>query len=299
MINLGKEEVDKYLVKVLAKKYLDSSSPILSRALSGTYDKDDVLYIKKAATIYFQDKVLPALHRLKTGQYSDDIQKAIDITVINNEVNSYFSDFINDSNIDQFEYVVKHDERLTTNYYSNKYGIKDMNFSEIKQKKADYFYRNLKSKFPIINSEDPVFYTASGKITIIRTNGKPVESDWVEVTPKIDVNGFRVNDEGDIKYKFPENAKLYSRIVNNRKEELLVTDMAGMIEAISKGFALYHYTENLDLKNVRYISDETALMDLASRQYKTWLKSNIAVSSRIPAQALAFGMVMDTVGYLP
>ena len=210
MINLGKKEIDKELVKVLAKKYLDSSSPILSRVLSETYDKDDILSIKKAATIYFQDKVLPALHRLKTGKYSEGAQRIIDITVINSEVNSYFLDFINDENIESFEYIVKHDERLTTNYYSNKYGIKDMNFSEIKQKKADYFYRNLKSKFPIINSEDPVFYTASGKITIIRTSGKPVESDWVEVTPKIDVNGFRINDEGDVKYKFPENAKLYS-----------------------------------------------------------------------------------------
>ena len=35
------------------------------------------------------------------------------------------------------------------------------------------------------------------------------------------------------------------------------------------------------------------------KQYDSWLKSNDAVMSRIPAQALAFAMVIKTAGFFP
>src|SRR5699024_7091806 len=51
---------------------------------------------------------------------------------------------------------------------------------------------------------------------------------------------------------------------------------------------------NLNLDNVDRIFDR-----VARKQYDSWLKSNDAVMSRIPAQALAFAMVIKTAGYLP
>lgn len=51
--------------------------------------------------------------------------------------------------MDTFEYVIKEEERLTTNNYRNAFGIDGMNVSEILQKKETYFKEKLQDKFQI------------------------------------------------------------------------------------------------------------------------------------------------------
>ena len=251
-----------------------------------SYTYQELVQYKKSLQSHFNEIILPAI-------------ASKDVSIINKELPEGVSPMSN------FEYIIKEEERLTTNNYSNSFGIDNMNVSEIMQRKDSYFKEKLYDKFKDINIPyDYLMYSSDGKPTAIITNPELLDlSIYKSITPVVNEDGFRLNSNGDELYKWPEGAKLYRYTLDKIAIEVIYTNDEGINTILeSNPFSFYRSTNiiskpslyNLNSDNIEQIFDR-----VARKQYDSWIKSNDAVMSRIPAQALAFAMVVKTAGYLP
>lgn len=249
----------------------------------------DVEYLKKEKE-RLQDRlnniILPAL---KNG----------DINVISEEV-----PFI--ENIVGFDYVAFNSERATTNNYSNKFGIPNMNFSEIMQKKENYFREKLVDRFNhLFDGEDLQYdyllYQATGNPVIVYTKEDSRLNKFIPSNPIVDDEGYKVDANGRKQYKWPNNAKLYSYIIGNKSIDVIVVD--NIEDLVSdESFILYRSKYKIRNKSIYDLNSdnlEDLINIIANEQYESWVKSNTAVMARIPSQSLSFAMNIDTVAYLP
>lgn len=220
-------------------------------------------------------------------------------------INIISSEIPDNINIKDFNYVVYNAEKATTNNYSNKFGIKNMNFSEIMQKKEDYFKENLLKKFDDFLdfnlNYDYLLYTSKGTPTIVYTKLTDDIKKFVPGEVIVNEDGYRLDQEGNIMYKWPENAKLYSYTFGNKSIDVILLDNINNI--LNDGnFVFYKSKFNLNGQNLYKLTPENIniiINTLANIQYKSWLKSNTSVMARIPSQSLSFAMNIDTVVYLP
>lgn len=249
----------------------------------------DVEYLKKEKE-RLQDRlnniILPAL---KNG----------DINIISEEI-----PFI--ENIVGFDYVAFNSERATTNNYSNKFGIPNMNFSEIMQKKENYFREKLIDRFNhLFDGEDLQYdyllYQATGNPVIVYTKEDSRLDKFIPSNPIIDDEGYKVDANGRKQYKWPNNAKLYSYIIGNKSIDVVVVD--NIEDLVSdESFILYRSKYKIRNKSIYDLNSdnlEDLINIIANEQYESWVKSNTAVMARIPSQSLSFAMNIDTVAYLP
>lgn len=271
-------------IGILLNRYeKDKTTPLIYNNEEKTYT--ELLKAKKDAQYYFNNVVLKAI--------SDN-----NIQVINTEL----PDGIDP--IESFTYEFNEEERLTTNNYSNAFGINNMNFSEIQQLKDVYFKNKLEDKFKIIDVPyDYLMYSSKGTPTIILVDSEVDNSIYHSVTPVVDEDGYRLDANENKLYKWPKNAKLYNYIKDGKTIETIKTDKAGL-DVISKSntFIFYRSKNDLDVPNLHNLQKEDndrIFSSIAKKQYNSWLKSNEAVLSRIPSQSMSFAMVMKTVGYLP
>lgn len=209
------------------------------------------------------------------------------------------------------KYVSFDSERLTTNYYENNFGIRDMNFSEIAQLKDGYFYSKLKEKFqqPQIDltNSDIVFYDISGTATLIKLPENEIPKSAFPVDVKLNEDGYRIDNKGNKLYKWPKNARLYIYKVGGLKYEIIkltnesdiaILDKSGHFVIQRASVKTISSLPNFSINKISEI-EENILRRLAKDQYNSWLYTNSAIVARIPSQSLSFGMVMKTVGYLP
>ena len=269
--------------------------------LRDIFDTDD-LSIKKDKQTYYQNVLLPA--------------------IANGDV-SLLRDELGDPSIESFEYVQYDQERFTTNNYSNVFGDHDMNFAEIQQLKEQYFYNLLKNRFdPVLDISTSItkgiFYSSNGRpIEILDL--EPVTSDYTKVLPTVDDEGFIIDDHGKRLFKWIDGAELYTRTIDNVGSIYSIfipTSIKSIekeiIEFINSGnfiFCKYCDSELQEclkkIKNHRIYSLENdeelenIFERVALRQYSSWVKSNFAIMSRIPAQSVSFAVISKTVGYLP
>lgn len=212
--------------------------------------------------------------------------------------------------IEDFEYKISNDEIVTTNNYTNAFGIKNMSYSEIRQRGPAYFKEKLIDKYQEISiPSDFVMYDSNGKPTGIIINPETINPTLLnQITPVVDPDeGCRIDNHGNLLYTWPENAKLYQYKYGDKgiNVEVMVTDQVGL-ETILKDepFVFYRGAVNIinapkSLQNLNNQDVDKLFNARAVAQYESWKRSNEAFGTRIPAQALAFGMVLNTVGYLP
>lgn len=245
------------------------------------WTKQDLIKRKNELQTYWEDIVLKAIDEKNINVLSEELPEGL--LPIN------------------ISYIVFNDERATTNYYSNKFGINNMNFSEIQQRKESYFKEKLINKFEDIGVQyDYLFYTSSGVPTLVYTNPNPDIKGYVENTPIVDEEGYRIDNNENQMYKWPNNAKLFTYKYGNRSVDVIVTnDLKPLID--SDAFALYRSKYNINKKNLYNLNNNQDIIfnALSTAQYQSWLKTNTAVMARIPSQSLAFAMNIDTVAYLP
>ena len=211
--------------------------------------------------------------------------------------------------ISDFEYVVYDDERITTNNYSNAFGIKDMNHSEIQQKGAKYFRDKLSSsKFADCTAVDYdyLLYSSDGRPTaVVLTDEFDGKELCEQVSPIVDDDGYRIDANNNKLYQWPSNSKLYRYKYGNIYLEVVVTDQVGLNELADSGnFVFYRSYDTIQKKNLYNINLQEAEVNeifdrVAQKQYEAWLRSNDGIVARIPSQSLSFAMSMKTVGYLP
>lgn len=224
------------------------------------------------------------------------------------------------NNIVDFRYVCKDEERLTTNNYTNVFGGIKMNFAEISQKKDLYFYEKLVERFSDISMNDNVFnydvvfYNMKGQPTRILLDINPDNPLTLDMTyestyPVVDEDGWRLNEDNEKMYEWPENAQLYIHKNGTVSSEVIVLknieDLKLFVE--NDAFVFYRTKPNLNLEinwtDLYRLNDSDNMQDtfkrLAKKQYESWVKSNDAIMARIPSQSLSFAMAIRTVGYLP
>lgn len=251
-----------------------------------TYTYDALFKHKKDLQVYFNEVVLPAISNLDTNVIQSELP------------------FITEP-IETFSYIIKEEERLTTNNYSNVFGISNMNYSEIAQKKEKYFKEHLINKFQEFTLPyDYLMYSANGKPTAIITNPELIDtSKYKPSLPTVDEDGYRLDADGNKLYIWPDNAKLYKYNYGNIVIEMIYTDNNGLDKLLDDGPFVFYRSNNIlrkpNLYNLNSANIDTVLNRVARKQYLSWQKSNEAVMSRIPAQSLSFAMVINTVGYLP
>lgn len=122
-----------------------------------------------------------------------------DVNIISEEI-----PFI--ENIIGFDYVAFNSERATTNNYSNKFGIPNMNFSEIMQKKENYFREKLVDRFNhLFDGEDLQYdyllYQATGNPVIVYTKEDSRLDKFIPSNPIVDDEGYKVDANGRKQYK--------------------------------------------------------------------------------------------------
>ena len=207
--------------------------------------------------------------------------------------------------IQSMDWVVFNDERLTTNNYSNKFGIQNMNFSEIQQRKKEYFLEHLQDKFKndLGLNADYILYKANGASIPVFTAPIADLNGYIELTPTIDEDGYRIDSDGERMYKWPSNAQLYLYQYGNRRVEVIYIPNINLL-VDDNSFALYRSRDGRRLPNTKMLqltdeNQDAMLEALATAQYESWAKTNTSIVARIPSQSLAFAMNMDTIGYLP
>lgn len=290
--NGTKERISIYHFKTMQKiamvsQLLDDKKTSYPVEIEGIqYDKQGLANLKKELQNYFADTVLVAIHDKNLPIIQSELPSGVPL-------------------IEDFDYEIYEEERLTTNNYAKVFGIKGMNFSEIKQKKDRYFKEKLIEKFQKISVPyDYLMYASNGKPTAIITTPKLLDkSVYKETYPVVDEEGYRVDHLGNQLYKWPENAKLYQYTLGNIVVEAIYLnddDLETVLD--SNPFAFYRSNKELNRKNLYNLdsaNNDAIFSRIAKKQYESWLKSNESVMSRIPAQSLSFAMVINTVGYLP
>lgn len=264
-------------------------------------DLDVILKGKQLLQKKFEDEILPAI---ANGNLS----------VIESEIR----DIIGEDSLQYFEYTFKEEERLTTNNYSSAFGIQNMNFAEISQKKEEYFYEKLVEKFarPTVDGLVPydyLLYTNKGVPTGLVTDRAKIDNSsfFIEAFPVVNEDGYRIDKHGKPMYKWPEGAKLYKYKVDSIELEVVYVDPSKVSALVEdQTFVFYRTTSENDLlkgtRNLYCLQDgidtnqtEKTFRRIAKKQYESWKKSNVAIMARIPSQSQAFAMVIKTVGYLP
>lgn len=169
---------------------------IANAANAGDYTR------KEELQNYMNDVILPGIHR----------QNEVDLKNIRDELDE--SLFLNTEdplnlisyNISKVQYVSLNSERITTNNYSNKFGIPSMNFAEILQRKESYFKEKLLEKFNSpdnINLENAILlYPSNGKATVIVSDINNYKlNTTTEIEPIINEEGYRIDRNQDTLYK--------------------------------------------------------------------------------------------------
>ena len=112
-------------------------------------------------------------------------------------------EWVNTEGVTDVTYVTYNSEKVTTNNYSNKFGIRNMNFSEIQQKKESYFKEKLLDKFKDVGMHyDVLLYTSDGTPTMVYVNGdSPDLKLFTKALPVVDEDGYRVDRNGNQMYK--------------------------------------------------------------------------------------------------
>lgn len=264
-------------------------------------DKERIIKAKRSQQKKFEDEILPAIANNK-------------LEIISTEL----SDILHDEQVVSFNYRLNEEERLTTNNYGSAFGIRNMNFAEISQKKEQYFYEHLFNTFakPEIKGFIPydyLLYTNKGVPTGIITNREKINSSsyFIQSDPVVNEDGYRIDKHGKPMYKWPEGARLFKyKLESIEIETILINpeNIGSIIEDQSFVFYRVDQESNLPLlnnaRNLYLLNDndsenERVFRRIAKKQYNSWLKSNIAIMARIPSQSLAFAMSIKTVGYLP
>lgn len=251
-----------------------------------SYTFQELFNLKKSLQKYFSDVVLNAIASKNTEIINKELPEGV-------------------TPMDTFEYVIKEEERLTTNNYRNAFGIDGMNVSEILQKKEAYFKEKLQDKFQnIVVPYNYLMYASNGKPTAVITDPSLLDlSVYKSTIPVVDEDGFRLDALGNKLYKWPDNAKLYKYTEGKITVEMIYTNEEDLNTILdSNPFVFYRSDSTLSRKHLYNLNSDNVdqIFDrVARKQYDSWLKSNDAVMSRIPAQALAFAMVIKTAGYLP
>ena len=265
-----------------------------------TYEQ--VLEEKKNLQRFIEDKLLPAIANKNIKNLQDELPGTITNQIVD------------------FKYICKDEERLTTNNYTNVFGGSKMNFAEISQKKADNFYDKLVERFSDISMNDQVFdydvvfYNMKGQPTRILLDTDPNNPLQFDLTyelsyPVVDEDGWRLNEDGEKIYKWPENARLYLHKNGTVSSEVVVIKDANVLTSFveNNSFIFYRTKPNLNIKinwmDLYRLNDSDDMretfMRIAQKQYESWVKSNDAIMARIPSQSLSFAMPIRTVGYLP
>jgi hypothetical protein len=154
-------------------------------------DKERIIKAKRSQQKKFEDEILPAIANNK-------------LEIISTEL----SDILHDAQIVSFNYRLNEEERLTTNNYGSAFGIRNMNFAEISQKKEQYFYEHLVNTFakPEIKGFIPydyLLYTNKGVPTGIITNREKIDSSsyFIQSDPIVNEDGYRIDKHGKPMYK--------------------------------------------------------------------------------------------------
>lgn len=272
---------------------------------------------KKQLQQYVEQVLLPAIHAVINGRGTIEQQELIAREVPINIPIDFSS----------IKYITKNAERLTTNNYSNVFGIQNMNVSEIKQRGVEYFIDNLQQKFSVPvgvpAGYDFILYNSKGTPTIIYNDVKRLTGNYIEQQVIVDEDGYRVDNRGNQLYKWPDGAKLYIYKVSDIVIETIILPNLDQIKDLnSNGEFIFWRTADVGndttkllhigniieaskintLRNIQRIGteyDTEIFKRIAQKQYDSWLKTNKSIISRIPAQSQSFAMVIDTVGYLP
>lgn len=267
--------------------------------------KDIILKEKKELQHYFENIVLPAIAENNINVLQEELVNILDYSIPESP-----------ELLISFEYVVREEERLTTNNYSRVFGIKNMNFSEISQKKEMYFYEHLKKRYSELDVKDldltkasTILFSSDGTPTII-TDIETIKNSqyYVEAYPIIDEDGYRVDNHGEQMYKWPENVRLYKyKFGSLEVEAIVLPELTNGVnplleEILDTGNFIFYKGNPINGKNLYDLNSsniDDIFMRIARKQYKSWLKSNESIIARIPSQSLTFAMSIKTVGYLP
>lgn len=236
------------------------------------------------------NKILESLSRFKDKNATEK-----DLILLGEETGLVLSNILDDN------FIIYHDEKLSTNPYGDLYGDNEMVMSEIHQRKSDWFLENLKLRCPQINESRPVFYSSNGSSMVLVDKDDNFNRElYTKVIPVLDDDGYLIDKTKGFRFKLPKNAEVYSGTVDGVKVTYIVADKKDIdVIANSKSFVYYRYSKDLGIKNIKWVQSDEDLKTIAEAQYKDWLDGNLNMVSRIPAQALSFGMIMETVGYLP
>lgn len=272
---------------------------------------------KKQLQQYVEQVLLPAIHAVINGRGTIEQQELIASEIPINIPVDFSS----------IKYITKNSERLTTNNYSNVFGIQNMNVSEITQRGVEYFIENLQQKFSVPvgvpSGYDFILYNSKGTPTIIYNDVKKLTSNYVEQQVIVDEDGYRVDNKGNQLYKWPAGARLYMYKISDITIETIVLPNRDQIQNLNtNGEFIFWRTANVGndtekllyigniiedskintLRNIQRIGtehDAEIFRRIAQKQYDSWVKTNKSIISRIPAQSQSFAMVINTVGYLP
>ena len=275
--------------------------------------EESVLKAKKELQNEIEQKLLPII-------YQGNVNSSILLEEL--EIPEGYS-------LNNISYICKDEERLTTNNYTNVFGIKNMNWSEISRLRDEYFYRSLIERFADIKDNDGLIVNYD--ILLYDSNGTPTailfekeelnlnnDPNYIVSYPTVDDDGYRLDAEGNKLYKWPEEAKLYIRKNGSIEVETIVINDLTSVENNSftstslldiikeESFIFYRkgtsFNGKLNMTNLYELNDKTmenTLRNIAIKQYDSWVKSNDAIMARIPSQSLSFAMAIRTVGYLP
>lgn len=283
--------------------------PILRYIFDGGYvDEFGRTISKDTLQNNYQNFILPAIQEGNVDILSDQ-----------------FKQLFGHKGIKSFEYVQFDQERFTTNNYSNVFGDNQMNFSEIQQLKDVYFYTLLKDRFDQvlnISTENTkgIFYSSNGMPIELLKQEPNIASEYTEELPTLDDEGFLINEQGKRLFKWIDGAKLYLRSIEGIGiiHSIYVPDQIEskdkhIIEFINSGNFIFSKFCDLEIQDlmktiknnrIQSLDVDDSQIDMifqrvSQRQYVSWLRSNLAIMSRIPAQSVSFATISKTVGYLP
>ena len=188
------------------------------------------------------NKILESLSRLKDKNATEE-----DLDLLEEETGIILSNLIDDN------FIINHDEKLSTNPYGDLYGDNEMIMSEIHQKKSDWFLENLKLRCPQINETRPVFYSNNGSsMVLVDKNEKFNRELYTKVVPTLDDDGYLIDKTKGFRFKLPQNAEVYSGTVDGVKVTYIVADKKDIdVIANSKSFVYYRYSKDLGIKNIK------------------------------------------------
>lgn len=285
----------------------------LITSTSDVNERTRLINEKKKIQKNLDDNILPILSKL----YARNTElTGREINILNEQL----PEELQITNSLDIDYVSTDSETLETNNYANVFGDPNMNIAEIKQTGPKYFIDKLRTRFnqdvtmPNTNVMYSL-YTSKGDVTQVvnkATWENNLNANYIRVTPIVNEDGFRVTNSGKIMYKLPEDAEIYKIGTGDSSFEIIVTDH--IIDPDKNGVALQdnrfwlfykkHGPNYTKINGMYELSNnakdnEQLFKIVGEKQYQSFIQSLTEVVARIPSQSLAFGMDMETVGYLP